>query len=85
MPISPFVPWGFVNFPKYIKSSFQTLFKILVASVYLLNVVYAACALGAHGGYQQGNSGAYVGRTHGARSQLKLLVVPDDHCSVGVA
>ena len=58
---------------------------VLVAPVYLLDVADHAHALCRHGGDEQCDAGADVGRGHLGAVQLHLVVVSDDDGAVGVA
>lgn len=58
---------------------------MLVSSVYLFYIVYAACSLGAHCCYQERYSGSYVRAGHSSGAEAALVVVSYDDGSVRVA
>jgi hypothetical protein len=58
---------------------------MLVATVYLFDVVDAARALGTHGGYQQGDTRTDIGARHATTSKRDLTVVTYDDGTVRVA
>lgn len=58
---------------------------VLVSAVYLFYVVYAAGALGAHGGYQHGYSGPDIGRYHIGGTQGMGMCLSYDYGPVRVA
>ena len=58
---------------------------MLVASVYLFNIINAAGASGTHGSYQQGNTCTDVRTRHTTTTQGDFPVVSYDYSTVGVA
>ena len=58
---------------------------MFITAVYLLDIVDAACALGAHGCYQQGDTGSDIRTRHATASERDLTVVTNDNCTVGIA
>ena len=42
----------------------KSVLDIFVPSIYLVDIVYRACAFGTKGGYQQGYACTYIGRGH---------------------
>ena len=62
----------------------QALLDVLVAAVYLFDVVYPAGALGAHCGDEQGDARTDVRTGHAAGPQAHLVVVAHDDGAVGV-
>ena len=57
----------------------------LISAIYLVNVVDLAYAVGRHGGYEHGYTGAYVGRQHSVGSQGKTVVETYHNGAVRVA
>ena len=63
----------------------EPVLDVLVAAVYLLDIVDAADALGTEGGDEQGYAGTDVGTGHASATELQLAVVTHDDGTVGVA
>jgi hypothetical protein len=58
---------------------------MLVASVYLLDIVDAARAVGTHGGNQQGDTCSDIRARHSSTTKFDLPVVAYDNSAMGVA
>jgi hypothetical protein len=52
----------------------QTLINVLIAAVYLFNIIYPALAVGRESCYEQRHAGSYVGRRHAHPAQPMLLI-----------
>ena len=63
----------------------ESFFYMLISAVYLLYVVNAACAVGAHSSNEQCYARSDVWARHSAGMQTKSMVVSHNHCSVWVA
>src|SRR3712207_6465609 len=62
----------------------ESLVQMLIASIYLLCIVYDACAIGTHGSDQQGYARSNVRRCHGGGSQTHRVILTDHYRPVRI-
>ena len=63
----------------------EAILNVLIATVYLSDVVDAAGALGTKCSDEQGNTGADIWAGHAPGTQLYFVVVADDYSTVWIA